>query len=138
MTKEADWIILSMEHNKNDKGGTAAGGQASEPQRREQIRALNDRLRIHVVGGRVVVTSGIAALGPETTAEILRVVADFDAFTPDNDPWDEHDCATLTVHGTRVIWKIDYYDLEQQAHSPDPADPKLTVRVLTLMLADEY
>jgi hypothetical protein len=37
-----------------------------------------------------------------------------------------------------VLWKIDYYDRSRRYHSPDPADPKLTVRVLTVMRADEY
>jgi len=34
--------------------------------------------------------------------------------------------------------KIDYYDRATEAGSPDPADPAVTTRVLTLMRADEY
>ena len=44
----------------------------------------------------------------------------------------------LTVNGNRVIFKIDYLDRSRRIHSPDPADPKVTVRVMTVMLADEY
>jgi hypothetical protein len=35
-------------------------------------------------------------------------------------------------------WKIDYYDRNLELHSLDPADPEVTVRVLTIMRVDEY
>jgi hypothetical protein len=109
-----------------DKDGTA------------QIRALNDQLRTTRTGGRVMMTNGIQALGQETVPTILRAIAAFDAFTPDNDPHQEHDCATLDVEGTKVLWKIDYYDVGLNQHSPDPSDPSVTARVMTVMLAEEY
>jgi hypothetical protein len=31
-----------------------------------------------------------------------------------------------------------YYDQNLAMHSPDPADPAVTQRVITIMLADEY
>jgi hypothetical protein len=37
-----------------------------------------------------------------------------------------------------VLFKIDAYDRAQRGRSPDPADPAVTHRVLTIMLADEY
>jgi hypothetical protein len=62
----------------------------------------------------------------------------FDNFTEDNDPWGEHDCAILTVNGHRALFKIDYFDLELQYHSPDASDPAITQRVMTVLLAEEY
>ena len=50
----------------------------------------------------------------------------------------EHDFGALTVAGVRLLWKIDYYDAGMGGGSPDPADPSVTTRVLTLMLVDEW
>lgn len=36
------------------------------------------------------------------------------------------------------MFKIDYYDLELEYGSEDPADPEQTVRVLTVMLPSDY
>ncbi|MGD0636108.1 MAG: DUF3768 domain-containing protein [Beijerinckiaceae bacterium] len=48
-----------------------------------------------------------------------------------NDPYEEHDFGAVTVEGTTVFFKIDYYDLDHRYHSPDPADENLTRRVMT-------
>ena len=103
-----------------------------------RIRQLNDKLRTTMSGGLVHMTNGIAALGLATVNAIFKAVAAFTAFSPDNDPWGEHDCAVMEVEGHRIIWKIDYYDRSRTCHSPDAADPKVTVRVLTVMLSSEY
>ena len=103
-----------------------------------RICALNDELRRFGLGGRIMITSGIEALGTEDVAHVLAAVADFDAFTDDNDPYGEQDCAILTVDSHRVMFKIDYYDRDLAYHSPDPSDPTVTERVMTVMLASEY
>ena len=70
--------------------------------------------------------------------DICRAVKEYGAFDRDNDPYGEHDFGSLELHGERYFWKIDYYDEELQYHSPDPGDPKVTKRVLTIMHASEY
>lgn len=102
------------------------------------IRRLNDQLRQSGRGGRMVMTIGIEALGQERIAKIMDAVRRFDVFGKENDPHGEHDCATVTVDGIEVMWKIDYYDLAMECHSPDAADPSVTTRVITVMLAEEY
>lgn len=44
----------------------------------------------------------------------------------------------MAIDGHDVLWKIDYFDETLSAHSPDPADPNVTVRAMTIMLAEEY
>jgi Protein of unknown function (DUF3768) len=103
-----------------------------------RICTLNDQLRRFGRGGRIMLTSGIQALGAEAVARVLAAVAGFDAFTADNDPYGEHDCAILTVDDSKIMFKIDYYDKSLTYHSPDPSDPAVTERVMTVMLASEY
>lgn len=52
-----------------------------------KIAALNDLCRTAMgVGGRVFMTSGIAALSPADQSAIREKVETFDAFDVDNDP----------------------------------------------------
>ena len=104
----------------------------------ERIGALNDQLRTTLQGGKVMLTNGIAAFDLPKQQAIFRAVQAFNDFNPDNDPHQEHDFGLIEVAGERVMFKIDYFDRSMRVHSPDPSDPKLTVRVLTVMLADEY
>jgi hypothetical protein len=59
-------------------------------------------------------------------------------FSPDNDPYGEHDFGAFCEGRDRCFWKIDYYDFTMTAGSPDPTDPQKTTRVLTILLATEY
>jgi hypothetical protein len=40
--------------------------------------------------------------------------------------------------GHMIMFKIDYYDQSLSMHSPNPADPSVTQRVITIMLAEDY
>jgi hypothetical protein len=110
----------------------------SSEQKTARIRALNDALRRCGRGGRIMITTGLEALGPEQITRVLAAVAAFDNFSDDNDPHREHDCAFLHVDGLQVLFKIDYFDRDLTFHSPDPSDPAVTERVMTVMLANEY
>ena len=103
-----------------------------------RIRALNDQLRQHLTGRTAVITPGIAALGPEAVERIIKTIAVFDDFCHANDPYEEHDFESFEVDGHRIFFKIDYLDQAVTCHSPDPADPSVTKRVITIMLAEEY
>ena len=104
----------------------------------EPIRALNDALRRNLANGHAVITTGVAALGPEAVARIVKTVAVYDDFCHANDPYEEHDFGALEVDGQVIFFKIDYYDKAVTYHSPDPSDPSVTERVITIMLAEEY
>jgi len=104
----------------------------------DRIRSLNDELRQHLYNGGAVMTPGIAALGTEAINRLVNAVATFNDFSAANDPHGEHDFGRFDFEGTAVIFKVDYYDKDLQFASSDPADPALTERVITLMLAEEY
>ena len=61
-----------------------------------------------------------------------------DDFCIANDPHGEHDFGAFDYDGVEVFFKIDYFDKDLNFHSPDPANPAVTERVITLMLATEY
>ncbi len=71
-------------------------------------------------------------------ARAIGQVRRFDRFDEDNDPHGEHDFGSFTLCGKRLLWKIDYYDAVLEFGSENPADPAVTTRVLTIMLAEEY
>ena len=103
-----------------------------------RVRELNDAFRTTFEGGRVLITAGVGALPPILACEVLQKVRTFTDFTPDNDPYGEHDFGSFELAGHTFIWKIDYYDKSITFGSEDPADPEQTTRVLTIMLAEDY
>ena len=104
-----------------------------------QIAELNDQLRQTLHGGRILFSRGVNALGPSLCSGIIAALREFDNFRGDeDDPFGEHDFGALDVLGRRLFFKIDYYDRSLTAASPDPSDPGVTVRVLIVMLPEEY
>jgi len=104
----------------------------------DRIRELNDQLRRQLTTGLAVITPGVAALGQEAVDRIVKTIAVFDDFCHANDPYQEHDFGSFEADGHEIFFKIDYYDNDLTYHSPDPSDPAVTKRVITIMLAEEY
>lgn len=105
----------------------------------QRIAELNDLCRTAPgIAGRWFITPGIRALSEADQSAIREKVERFTDFTSDNDPHGEHDFGAFEHNGQKIFWKIDYYDLTMQRGSEDPADPKQTMRVLTILLAEEY
>jgi hypothetical protein len=101
-----------------------------------RIRELNDTFRTTLRGGRVLVTSGIS--DRSDLALIMEGVRQFANFQAGNDPYNEHDFGAIRIGADHIFWKIDYYDADLSSGSPDPSDPAVTSRVLTVMLGSEY
>ena len=104
----------------------------------ETIRELNDQFRRSFLGGRVMITQGVAVLPSHKKSELFDLVQRFNEFCTDNDPHGEHDFGKVEIQGIACFWKIDYYDKELKYGSENPADPNQTTRLLTIMLAEEY
>lgn len=109
-----------------------------QPSRGEIIARLNDTLRKEGRGGRLLVTRGVHTLPCFDFRELVRAIAAYDQFNADNDPHAERDFGVFELFGAKLMWKIDYYDVDLEFGSTDPANPDVTVRVLTVMLASEY
>jgi len=110
----------------------------------EQIRALNDAFRTQpfigaaLASDELVITRGVADHGNDFADRAVTAVRRFSNFTEDNDPYGEHDFGSFDLDAVKLFWKIDYYDRKLEYGSPDPADPAVTRRVLTILLAEEY
>lgn len=110
-----------------------------------KLAEQNDRFRAGLLNGKatdlrgtVVTTAAVAAFGRDFTTDAYMAVARDTVFTADNDPHGDHVFGTVTVQGTKLFWKIDLYDLQLEYGSPDPADPAVTHRVLTIMLPSDW
>ncbi len=127
---------------------------AASLSRSERIARLNDRARQAMgLNCVAVATEGLRALPEADQSRVRELVETYDAFTPDNDPFGERDFGAIykgsdgrwtTSYPAQgkpvdtVFWKIDAYDRDLRFGSEDPANPTVTRRVLTIMLASEY
>ena len=122
--------------------------------RTARIARLNDQARQAMgIACAAVTTAGFRALSGADQSRVRELIETYNGFTRGNDPHGERDFGAifkgsdgrwtcrLPSRGeavATVFWKIDCYDRAMQFGSPDPADPAITRRVLTIMLASEY
>jgi len=112
-----------------------------------KVADLNDQLRKDMFTGnmlkkenlknKIVLTPGIAGLNLIDKEKIFFSVKYYGNFTKNNNPWGEKDFGSFNFKKETFNWKIDYYDNDMKYHSPDKSDPDKTVRVLTIMKAEE-
>ena len=107
-------------------------------EKKARIRGLNDLLRKTSQGGQILMTAGVSQLSKETIGRIAEAVKNYNDFSPENDPYGEHDFGSFEIEAHKLFWKIDYYANDMMHGSNDASDPKMTKRVLTIMLASEY
>lgn len=110
----------------------------SSKERARKIARLNDLFRRTGIGGRVMITQGVDAKGVSFVAAAVAAVREYDRFSPDNDPYGEHDFGAFEINDQKLFWKIDYYDKDCRYGSEDPCDPAGPTRTLTIMLVEEY
>lgn len=104
----------------------------------KRIRELNDILRTTFTGGRVMLTSGVAALDENVKLALMTAVRGFDSWEDGNDPHGEHDMCFIEINGERFWAKVDYFDTDMRYLSDDPSDPTITRRILTIGHSSEY
>lgn len=102
------------------------------------IKTLNDNFRKTFTGGQVLLTAGIDSLPVEDKVNIISMVQNFNDFNEGNDPYNEHDFLSIDYKGNKIFAKIDYYDLNYEFMSENPADSAVTNRVLTIMQAEDW
>ena len=83
-----------------------------------RVRALNDQLRQNFAEGLAVMTPGVAALGAEAVARIVKTIAVFDDFYHATDPHQEHDFGEFDADGHRIFFKIDYKETAPSGGTP--------------------
>lgn len=90
--------------------------------------------------GRWVYTRGINHLGAGFLLDAFRAVVQDTNFTPDTDPYGEHDRGFVTVNDVSVWWKIDCFEAGTNFNfgAENPANPETTYRVLTIYLPEEH
>ena len=109
---------------------------------RATTRLLNDRFRKNraLLLNHLEITDRVAELLKANcgdTSALIDQIAAHDEFDQDSDPYGEGDFGALDFCSHRIVWRILYFAPDMKSGSPNPADSKGTVRVISIMLASE-
>lgn len=116
-----------------------------------RIAAQNDAFRRRVclgiphgegdpeLGGQLVCTAAVNAVGIGFLQGCLERIGRLDHFPPDSDPDGRHDFGAVEVFGTTVWFKLDLYDAQDRSRGSEaPEDPARTWRVLTVLFPSDW
>lgn len=111
----------------------------------ERIAQENDLFRKRIPGphGKFCFSEGVDHfLGEDletrkaNTKKLFEALAEFNEFSPENDPYGEHDFGAFFAFGQKFYFKIDYVDPTDGSYM----DPKIQVpyRLMTILFPSEY
>lgn len=108
-----------------------------------KITQLNDQFRKGDPSlGLFSMTPKVETLPADQKHKLLEDISKVDHFiNPEPkaaSSGEEHDFGLVSEDEIDYYWEVDYYNKDLKSSSPNPADPNCTVRVLTVMRADEY
>jgi len=111
----------------------------TDEEKTARIRELNDQIRTTGIGnGRVVAVGSLVMADEGLRSKAVTAMRAFTDFNLGDDPYGQHDFGAFTIEKRRFFFKIDYYDLAEEAGSEHPEDPTQTVRICSLMFAEDY
>jgi len=104
---------------------------------------LNDEFRHSLlkatpIKNKLILSFAVSQLSPIDQRRLIGKVVNYDAFSESTDPYGERDFGDISHNDETYYFKIDYYDNDLEFESPDPYDPSVTTRVLTIMHQYEY
>jgi hypothetical protein len=102
------------------------------------MQRLNDAFRADPTAGHLFATPRVVALGAGFVESAMAAIRAFTDFTPDIDPYREHDMVKVEVDGQTVYFKIAYRAENRRTNgSEDSAGENKYYRIGTIMLAED-
>lgn len=114
----------------------------TDDEKKALIAKHNDELRINgkAINGRIILVGDLMneVDDVEKMSAVIAALKGFSDFNQGNDPHGEHDYGSFEVNGELMMFKVDYYALNEEELSEHPEDPNVTVRVLSVFYAHDY